>query len=102
MSPQNLPLSIKEKSQCDTLAKPILLTPNRLNFKQCLKLGNLLIIAAFLLSFTCVLVSFIFEQHFSLAIQITAHIGTIVFAAILKLGYVIRCIGAHGLGHEAY
>jgi len=50
----------------------------------------------------CILISFIFEQHFSLAIQIAAHISTIIFAGVVKLGYVIRCVGAHGLGHKAF
>ncbi|MBH0081513.1 hypothetical protein [Pseudoalteromonas sp. NZS11] len=32
--------------------------------------------------------------------QVSAHIGTIVIAAILKVSYVLRCVAQHGLGQE--
>lgn len=75
---------------------------NQLNFHHCIKVGNALIVTSLLVVMSCILITFAFEQHFSLATQISAHISTIIFAATTKIGYVILCIGAHGLGHKAY
>jgi len=44
------------------------------------------------------LISFPFEQYFTIGSQIVAHISTIIFAAVIKIGYVVRCVGVHGLG----
>lgn len=79
------------------------LTPSQeKNFEQCLTIGNFLIASSLFIMTICILVSFIFYHNFSLTSQVVAHVGTIVFAAIVKIGYVVRCIGAHGLGHNAY
>lgn len=75
---------------------------NQINYKQCVKVGNALTVTALVFMLSCIFVSFIFEQHFSLTNQVIAHIGTIIFAGVVKVGYVIRCIGAHGLGHTAF
>jgi len=48
------------------------------------------------------LASFVFESYLPISIQVTAHIATILFSALFKLGYVIRCIGAHALGHKRF
>ena len=85
-----------------TLTENFSIDSNQLNFNQCIKVGNTLMATSLLIISACIYLTFIQEDHFSLAIQIGAHIGTIIFAATAKLGYVIRCIGAHGLGHNAY
>lgn len=87
---------------CHTFSDDVSISTNSINFQQCLKVGNSLIISAILLATVSVLISFVFDEYFSLAFQISAHIGTILFAGVAKIGYVVRCIGAHGLGHEAY
>ncbi|MBH0077148.1 hypothetical protein I6F48_16620 [Pseudoalteromonas sp. SWYJ118] len=46
------------------------------------------------------LISYPFAEYFSMAVQVSAHIGTIVIAAILKVSYVLRCVAQHGLGQE--
>jgi len=86
----------------NTLAESSNIDANKINFKKCIQVGNYLIIIAFMTMISCILVTFVFESNFSLMIQIVAHISTIITAAIVKVGYVIRCIGAHGLGHKAY
>lgn len=59
---------------------------------------------ALLVSLVCIsasiLISYPFAEYFSMAVQISAHISTIVIAAILKVSYVLRCIAQHGLGQE--
>ncbi|MGB0938621.1 MAG: hypothetical protein ACPGTQ_14265 [Colwellia sp.] len=78
------------------------MTSQNENFEKCLTIGNSLIAVSLFVMAICILVSFIFDQHFSLTSQVAAHVGTIVFAAFVKIGYVVRCIGAHGLGHASY
>jgi hypothetical protein len=34
--------------------------------------------------------------------QVAGHIATIIFAGLLKLGYVLRCVGVHGLGYKVF
>lgn len=46
--------------------------------------------------------SYGFGHHLSLATQIAAHLLTIVSAAVFKLGYATRCVGAFNLGHKAF
>ncbi|WP_076925811.1 hypothetical protein [Pseudoalteromonas sp. EB27] len=59
---------------------------------------------ALLVSLVCIsasiLISYPFAEYFSMAMQVSAHIGTIVIAAILKVSYVLRCVAQHGLGQE--
>jgi len=71
-------------------------------YQKCLKLGHWLMISALLMGGLCITVSFIFDSRFSLGVQILAHLGTLLFAGLLKIGYVIRCIGAHGLRHRSF
>ena len=40
-------------------------------------------------------VGFIHPHHYSLAVQITAHISTMLAGGLLKLGYVIRLASEH-------
>ena len=88
--------------RCNTLPNSLTISPSNLNLQQCLKIGNSIITLSLFFVMVCILISFGFDEYFSLTAQISAHIGTIIFAAIAKIGYVIRCIGAHGLGHKAY
>lgn len=38
-----------------------------------------------------VFITFGYDEHFTISAQISAHIATIVFAGLLKIGYVLRC-----------
>ena len=73
-----------------------------INFEQCIVIGNRLTVMALSVVLLSILISFFFDQYFSLTAQVFAHISTIISAGIVKLGYVIRCVGAHGLGHKSY
>jgi len=74
------------------------LNDSQLNFQKCILTGNWLMIISLLIVSTSVLISFPFEQYFTIGSQIVAHISTIIFAAVIKIGYVVRCVGVHGLG----
>ncbi|MBO9490920.1 hypothetical protein J7384_11175 [Endozoicomonas sp. G2_1] len=65
-------------------------------------IGNQLMICSLVIVTLCLLISFGFEQYFTLAQQVAAHISTIVFAGLFKLGYVVRCVGLHGLGYQNF
>ncbi|MDO6465379.1 hypothetical protein [Pseudoalteromonas carrageenovora] len=47
-----------------------------------------------------ILISYPYTEYFSMQVQISAHMSTIVVAAILKVSYVLRCVAQHGLGQE--
>jgi len=71
-------------------------------YQQYFKTGHCLMLTALCLALVCICISFVFDAYFSFPVQIAAHIGTLIFAGLLKIGYIIRCAGAHGLGHKAF
>lgn len=73
-----------------------------MNFQKCIIGGNWLMILSLTITLFCITMSFGFNELISLPFQIASHIFTIVFAAFFKLGYVIRCVGVHGLGYKVY
>ena len=75
---------------------------NALNYQKCLILGNWLMVIALMVVTACISINFIFETKFSISTQISAHIFTIIFAALLKIGYVLRCIALHGFGERNF
>lgn len=75
---------------------------SELTFQKCIIAGNWIMLISFLIVFVCILINFGFEQNFSIVTQIACHISTIIFAASLKIGYVLRCVGAHGLGNKEF
>lgn len=81
-----------------TIANQLPAIPDALNYQKCLIIGNYLMILSFLVILSCISITFVFDQHFTISTQIPAHIATIVFAGLLKIGYVLRCIALHGFG----
>lgn len=72
------------------------------NYEKCIVAGNWLMVIAALVVSACISMTFGFDDNFSISIQIAAHISTIIFAGLLKIGYVLRCIGIHGLGYKVF
>jgi len=75
---------------------------NAMNYQKCLVLGNWLMVFSLIIVAISISVNFAFETHFEISSQIVAHIATIIFAAFLKIGYVVRCIGLHGFGKKDF
>ncbi|WNC68738.1 hypothetical protein RI845_00990 [Thalassotalea nanhaiensis] len=75
---------------------------NALNFQKCLVVGNWLMLASFLIVSMCVAITFGFEESFGIPAQVSAHIATIVFAGLLKIGYVLRCVALHAFGVKVF
>ncbi|GEK10321.1 hypothetical protein EAG18_14235 [Pseudoalteromonas sp. J010] len=65
-----------------------------------LKYSNIVILISFIAFLLSLQISYINAEHFSLNSQITAHISTIIFAAIIKVAYVVRCACLYHLGME--
>ncbi|UUO25586.1 hypothetical protein FGD67_05295 [Colwellia sp. M166] len=73
-----------------------------LNFQKCLILGNYMMLISFVIISLSITINFVFDDYFTMPLQIFAHIATIVFAAALKLGYVLRCVALHGFGKKDF
>ena len=49
-----------------------------------------------------ILISYPFAGHFSMPIQVSAHIGTLLFATVIKLSYVLRLVSLKSLGRPVH
>ncbi|GAW95719.1 MULTISPECIES: hypothetical protein [Colwellia] len=85
-----------------TIARQLPDVENALGWQKCLVIGNYLMLMSFLIVAASVTITFFYDQHFTIAAQISAHIATIVFAAFVKIGYVLRCIALHGFGNRNF
>jgi len=85
-----------------TIANSLPLIPNALNYQKCLILGNYLMIFSALIVTTSIFITFGFDELFAMPVQISAHIATIIFAGLLKIGYVLRCVALHGFGKRNF
>lgn len=65
-----------------------------------LRLANISLVVTSLGLVASLLISYPLAEHFSLTSQIAAHISTTVIAALLKIGYVTRCVCQYQLGQE--
>lgn len=79
-----------------------LLSDQHYRYQQLIQWGNSLMVISFLITLSAVVMNFGFERDFPLTLQIAGHIATIIFATVFKIGYIVRCIGAHGLGHSCF
>ena len=75
---------------------------NALSFQKCLLLGNYLMIVSILIVSSSILITFAYDEYFTISLQISAHIATIIFAGFLKIGYVLRCVALHGFGKRNF
>jgi len=75
---------------------------NALGFQKCLLIGNYLMLLSLLIVSSCVFITFAYDQHFTISVQVSAHIATIIFAGFLKIGYVLRCVALHGFGKRNF
>jgi len=85
-----------------SIANQLPAVPNALSYQKCLILGNYLMLTSFFVVLSSVFITFGFDELFAISIQISAHIATIVFAGLLKIGYVLRCVALHGFGKRNF
>ncbi len=84
------------------ITKQLPKTTNALAFQKCLVIGNYLMLISFLVVLSSIFITFGYDESFTISSQIAAHIATIVFAGLLKIGYVLRCIALHGFGKRNF
>ncbi|MCZ8503073.1 hypothetical protein O9853_23070 [Vibrio lentus] len=69
-------------------------------FQTLLSVSNFSFAITALLMLLSIIVAYPMADHFSLPIQVVAHISTILVAALLKISYVGRCLAQYNLGLE--
>ncbi|PMH23650.1 hypothetical protein BCU71_10745 [Vibrio lentus] len=69
-------------------------------FQTLLSVSNFSLATTALLMLLSIIVAYPMADHFSLPIQVVAHISTILVAALLKISYVGRCLAQYNLGLE--
>lgn len=84
------------------IARQLPTIENALGFQKCLVVGNYLMLFSLFIVSTSIFITFLYDQHFTISVQVSAHIATIVFAGLLKIGYVLRCIALHGFGKRNF
>ncbi|KZM40265.1 hypothetical protein OA92_17105 [Marinomonas sp. SBI22] len=70
------------------------------NFKSVFFAGNSLMLASLIVVLATVFIGYLKPEDFSIATQVVSHIALVVFAAFLKVGYVMRLIGQNGIKAE--
>ncbi|CAH6785025.1 conserved hypothetical protein [Vibrio chagasii] len=69
-------------------------------FQTLLSVSNFSLAITTLLMLLSIIIAYPMADHFSLPIQIVAHISTIIVAAFVKISYVGRCLAQYNLGME--
>lgn len=69
-------------------------------FKRLLNVSNIVLVVTTVAMLISILMSYPYAEHFSLPVQVAAHISTIVIAAFLKVSYVTRCLAQYNLGMQ--
>ncbi|SKA63838.1 hypothetical protein [Enterovibrio nigricans] len=66
-----------------------------MDFKQISVVGGAAMIISSAVMTATILISFPYADQFSIVEQAIAHIGTIVFAGVFKVGYVTYIVGRY-------
>lgn len=68
------------------------------NFSLVLLSGNSIMSISMIGIIICIVIGYTHDEYFSLWTQVASHVALIFLATAVKIGYVMRCIGLHGLG----
>ena len=69
-------------------------------FQTLLSVSNFSLAITTLLMLLSIIIAYPMADHFSLPVQIVAHISTIIVAAFVKISYAGRCLDQYNLGME--
>lgn len=75
-------------------------SPNAQPMQMLLRIGNWGMLAGSTLLLVAIAASYIFAHLLPLPVQISAHISILVFATVIKLGYISRCVALNALPKE--
>lgn len=70
--------------------------------QQRLLLGNIILVMTFIVAISSISIAFVFESHFSLGVQIAAHISIILCSITLKIGYLLRSFALKKRGSNRF
>lgn len=70
------------------------------NFKSVFFAGNSLMLTSLIIMLATIFIGYLKPEHFNITTQVVSHIALVIFAAFLKIGYVMRLIGQNGLKVE--
>lgn len=70
--------------------------------EKVLTFANAALLVAVLALTGTVLASYPLAHHLSMPVQIAAHIGTLLFATLVKLSYILRLISLKSLGRPVH
>lgn len=64
-----------------------------------LKVAHLIMLTCFFVTTLCLILVYGFDQHLEIYVLIGLHVSIIIFAALFKLGYLLRlnCLKAMGM-----
>jgi len=65
------------------------------HYHKLLVAGNWAMIIGLAITVLSVLASYTFAHWFSISVQIVAHIATLLFATMIKFGYIMRSLALH-------
>ena len=65
-------------------------------------IGNLILASTFVVACIAIAIAFVFEDGFSLGVQIAAHISLIICSISLKVGYLLRSFSLKKLGSNKF
>jgi hypothetical protein len=87
-----------------TYNKPDLKTLNHpdTKYNNRVVLGNCILAATALVAAISITIGFIFDNEFSLGVQIAAHISIIICSLTLKIGYLLRSFALKQLGSNQF
>ncbi len=72
------------------------------NYQYCLAVGNWLMLISLALIGVCIALAYGFEHQMSIPALVAAHLAMIVFAGLIKIGYVMRAIALKAFGSENF
>jgi hypothetical protein len=73
---------------------------NKTLAKKVLFYANAALLLTFVAMIGSIMISYPYADHFSLGVQMTAHVSILIIAGLLKVSYVVRCCAQHELGLE--
>ncbi len=69
-------------------------------YQWVLNKGNQMMVSALVTLMLSVVVCYTHYENFPLSLQVIGHIAIIIAVTAIKIGYLMRCIGRHGLGKQ--
>lgn len=67
-------------------------------YQRLLSVGNSVMLLALVFLMASLIVCYTHPHYFSMTMQLAGHLIMLLAVTAIKLGYLLRCVGRHGLG----